>query len=78
MSVSNVIIEVSSGNFDVAASKEDMLMASLEISSALTNSAKSSVEMMSLDVEIFKQCLNVSSRRFVLISAATTPSFDSA
>jgi hypothetical protein len=75
--VFEVICVISFGMFDTE-SKEDILNENLGMSSDLTNAARSGVEMMSLDVEILRQCLNVSSRRFVFIKAATTPSFERA
>lgn len=76
-SVSAVISVISAG-ISVTLLKEDALNVNLGMSSDLANAARSGVEMMSLDVEILRQCLNVSSRRFVFISAATTPSFERA
>lgn len=75
--VSAVICAISAGISETEL-KEDILNVNLGMSSDLTNAARSGVEMMSLDVEILRQCLNVSSRKFVFISAATTPSFERA
>ena len=76
-SVSAVICVISAG-ISVTLLKEDTLNVNLGMSSDLANAARSGVEMMSLDVEILRQCLNVASRRFVFISAETTPSFERA
>lgn len=76
-SVSAVICVISAG-MSATESKEDILNVNLGISSDLTNTARSGVEMMSLEDETLRQCLNVWSRRFVFISAATTPSFERA
>lgn len=74
--VSELICVVSAG-MSVTLLKEDILKVNFGMS-VLTNEARSGVEMMSLEVEILRQCLNVSSRRLVFISAATVPSFERA